>query len=150
RKTQETYPDNSVLQTAYCGPSTLVTDPVGKWRRSRVDGLGRLVEVDEPNAVGATVAVTGCPGTGEPIWITSYTFDTLGNMTQVLQNNSRQRNLTYDSLSRLLTAANPESGTITYTYDADGNVLTKKDARNITTTYTLDALHRTLGASYSN
>jgi len=53
RKTQETYPDNSVLTTAYCGPNTLVTDPTGRWRRSRVNGLGQLVEVDEPNAVGA-------------------------------------------------------------------------------------------------
>jgi RHS repeat-associated protein len=150
RKTKEAYPDGAILQKAYCGPSTLATDPDGKWRRSRTDGLGRLVEVDEPNAIGASVAATGCPGTGEPIWVTGYTFDTLGSMTQVLQNSSRQRNFTFDSLSHLLTAANPESGTVTYTYDADGNVLTKNDARNITATYSLDALHRTLGATYSN
>src|SRR5207244_3217374 len=80
RKTSETYPDGSVLTTAYCGPSTLVTDPTNRWRRSSVDGLGRLVEVDEPNAVGVTVASTGCPGTGEPIWVTSYGYDTLGSL----------------------------------------------------------------------
>ena len=150
RKTSETYPDSSVLTTAYCGPSTLVTDPAGKWRRSRTDGLGRLVEVDEPNAVGATVAATGCPGTGEPIWLTSYSFDAVGNMTNVVQNGSHQRIFTYDSLSRLLTSNNPESGTITYTYDADGNVATKKDARAITTTYGYDALNRPTSRTYSN
>jgi YD repeat-containing protein len=101
RKTSESYPDGSVLTTAYCGSSTLVTDPAGKWRRSRTDGLGRLVEVDEPNAVGATVAASGCPGTGEPIWVTSYSFDALGNMTNVVQNGSHQRGFGYDSLSRL-------------------------------------------------
>ncbi len=64
RKIAEKYPDNSVVTTAYCGPNTLVTDPTGKWRRSRVNGLGQLVEVDEPNAVGVTVASTGCPARG--------------------------------------------------------------------------------------
>jgi YD repeat-containing protein len=60
RKISETYPDNSILTTAYCGSSALVTDPTARWRRSRADGLGRLVEVDEPNAIGASVAATGC------------------------------------------------------------------------------------------
>jgi RHS repeat-associated protein len=132
RKTSVTYPDNSVLRTAYCGPSTLVTDPTGKWRRSRVDALGRQVEVDEPNSTTATVASNGCPGTGEPIWVTSYSYNALGNLTGVVQNGSHNRTFTYDSLSKLLTAANPENGTITYTYNPDGSLLTKKDARGLT------------------
>jgi RHS repeat-associated protein len=150
RKITETYPDNSILKTAYCGMNTLVTDPTGKWRRSRTDALGRLVEVDEPNAIGATVAATGCPGNSEPIWITAYTNNLLSNLTNVLQNGSHPRTFTYDSLSRLLTSQNPETGTITYTYNADNTVATKKDARPITTTYSYDPLRRTTGATYSN
>jgi RHS repeat-associated protein len=155
RKITETYPDNSVLTTAYCGPSTLVTDPTGKWRRSRVDGLGRLVEVDEPNAPGASVASTGCPGTGEPIWVTSYTYDGLSNLTQVVQNGSHTRTFTYDSLSHLLTSTNPEVGQITYAYNNDGVLISKTDARNITTNYSppdgpIDALHRVTKITYSN
>jgi RHS repeat-associated protein len=150
RKTSVTYADSAVLTTAYCGGSTLVTDPTGKWRRSGVDGLGRLIEVDEPNSTTSTVAATGCPGTGEQIWITSYSYENLGNLTNILQNGSHQRPFTYDSLSRLLTSQNPETGKITYTYYADGTVNTKKDARSITTTYTYDALHRALTSTYSN
>ena len=169
RKTSETYPDpnNSVLTTAYCGPSTLVTDPTKRWRRSRVDGLGHLVEVDEPNAVGASVASNGCPGTGEPIWITSYTVDPIGNLTKVVQNGTHQRTFTYDSLSRLLCANNPETsststpcppfgsttfpvGTLQYSYDANGNLSAKKDARSITTTYGYDAVNRELSRTYSD
>lgn len=165
RKTKQTYPDGSVLTTAYCGASTLVTDPTKRWRRSRTDGLGRLVEVDEPNAIGASVASTGCPGTGEPIWVTSYTLDALGNLTNVAQNGSHQRTFTYDSLSRLLCANNPENSsaacpafgvntfpaaTVTYTYDANGNVTAKKDARTINTAYSYDALNRELTRTYSN
>ena len=150
RKLTQTYPDNSVLTTAYCGPNTLVTDPSKRWRRSRSDAFGRLVEVDEPNAVGATDNSNACPGTGEPIWITSYTLNALNDLTNVVQNGSHQRSFTYDSLSRLLTSTNPEVGTLTYTYDANGNVLTKKDARAITTTYGYDALNRELTRTYSD
>lgn len=150
RKTLQTFPDGSAITTAYCGPWTLVTDPTGKWRRSRVDGLGRMVEVDEPNSPTASVNSNGCPGTGEPIWVTSHTVDALGNLTQVVQNGSHTRTFTYDSLSRLLTSANPEVGTITYTYNSDNLVLTKNDARNITATYSYEALHRATGVTYSN
>ena len=160
RKITETEPDASVVTTAYCGPNTLVTDPTGKWRRSRVDGLGRLVEVDEPNSVGATVNPNGCPGTGEPVWVTSYTLDTLGNLKQVVQNGSHQRNFTYDFLSRLLTAANPETGTITYNFDSDTNcaspnsypslLVSKVDARGIRTCAQYDALNRPTQKTYSD
>ena len=150
RKTSETEPDGSVITTAYCGPNTLVTDPTARWRRSRVDGLGRLVEVDEPNTIGATVNSNGCLGTGEPIWVTSYTLDGLNNLTQVVQNGSHQRNFSYDSLSRLLTSNNPEVGTITYSYDVNGNVAAKTDARNITTTDAYDALNRLTSKTYSD
>ena len=158
-KLTESYPDSSVLTTAYCAGSTLVTDPSGKWR-SRVDGLGRLVEVDEPNAPGATVNSNGCPGTGEPIWVTSYTLDTLGNLKTVVQNGSHQRNFTYDWASRLLTANNPETGTITYNYDSDTNcvspnsftglLVSKTDARGIRTCAQYDALNRGTVLNYSN
>ena len=150
RKISETYPDNSVLTTAYCGPSTLVTDPTNHWRRSRTDGLGFLVEVDEPNAIGATVASTGCPGTGEPIWVTTYGNNTLGDLTSVLQNGSRSRSFTYDYLSRLSSSSNPEVGQITYTFDSNSNLQTKVDARSITTTYGYDVLNRQTSRTFSN
>ena len=150
RKKNETKPDGSIITTAYCGPNTLVTDPTNRWRRSRADGLGHLVEVDEPNAVGATVAATGCPGTAEPIWTTSYSYNALNNLLQVTQNGSHQRTFTYDSLARMLTSSNPEVGTLTYTYDANGNVSTKQDARAITATYGYDVVNRLLAVSHSN
>src|SRR5258708_4136039 len=136
--------------TADGGPSPVVTDPTNRWRRSRMDGLGFLVEVDEPNFLTASVASTGCPGIGEPIWVTAYGYDGLGDLTTVMQSGTHSRNFTYDWLSRLLTSSNPEVGNITYTYDADSNVSTKRDARSITTTNGYDVLGRPLSRSYSN
>jgi RHS repeat-associated protein len=154
RKTSVAYPDGSVLTTAYCGSSTLVTDPTKRWRRSRVDGLQRMVEVDEPNAIGASAAATGCPRPGDPIWVTSYTYDALGDLTQAVQDGTQTRAFSYDSLSNLLTSHNPETNPGTnntiYAYDADGNVATRTDARLITTTYGYDKIHRELSRVYTN
>jgi RHS repeat-associated protein len=164
RKTQENLPDGSIIKTAYCGPWTLVTDPTGRWRRSRVDAIGRLVEVDEPNSSTATVNSNACPGTNDPVWVTVYTYDGLGRLGQVIQNGSHGRNFSYDSVSRLLTSNNPETGTIIYTYNPDGTLFTKKDARGITTCHGdwssssstcngstgYDGLHRELKITYSN
>jgi RHS repeat-associated protein len=161
RVKQVTQPDGSLslLKTAYCGNSTLVTDEAGHWRRSEVDGLGRLIEVDEPNSSTAAVNSNGCPGANDPIWVTTYGYNQLGDLLSVVQVGSRQRNFTYDSLSRLLTAYNPESGTLAYAYDADGNVHTKTapspnqsatGTKTATTTYTYDALNRLTGKSYSD
>jgi RHS repeat-associated protein len=152
RLTQVTKPDGSFVKTAYCGSTTLVTDEAGHWRRSTTDALGRLIEVDEPNSPTATVNSNGCPGTGEPIWVTTYSYDTLDNLVSVTQGGSHGRSFVYDSMKRLTSSTNPETGTtpVTYGYDADGNVITKTDARSITITYTYELLHRLTGRTYSN
>jgi RHS repeat-associated protein len=143
-------PLSNNISTQYCGNSTLTTDQAGHWRRTKTDGLGRLTEVDEPNSLTATVNV--CPGTGEPIWPTTYGYDALNNLTGVAQGGSRNRSSNFDSLQRLTSSLSPETGStpFTYTYDASGNVYTKTDPRGIAITYSYDALNRLLGKSYSN
>ncbi len=167
RVTQVTQADGSLLKTAYCGNTTLVTDEANHWRRSTIDGLGRLIEVDEPNSPTATVNSNGCPGTSEPIWVTAYGYDTLGNLLSVVQSGSRQRTFTYDSLSRILTSANPESNTVpvsphtvvatTYTYDDDGNLTNKtspaqnqQSTATVTVTYCYDSLNRITAKGYGS
>jgi RHS repeat-associated protein len=107
------------------------------------------------------------PSLDHNFFVTQYTYDTLGNLTQVTQKGDpavnpssqwRIRNFTYNSLSRLLTASNPESGTISYTYDADGNLLQKASpvpnqtnaAVTQTVSHAYDALHRVTSTAYSD
>src|SRR6266511_3890636 len=75
RVTQVTLPDtpnNQTIQTEYNGATTtsgatvIVTDTVGRKRKSEVDGLGRLVKVTEQN-----------PANGNLEWETSYSYDVL-------------------------------------------------------------------------
>ena len=66
--------------TAYDTEYTTVTDPAGKTRRSRLDGLGRLVRVDEPTGSPGALGTVGSPNQG-----TSYGYNALDNLTRVTQ-----------------------------------------------------------------
>ena len=131
------------VTTGYDAQFTTVTDQAGKLRRSNVDGLGRLVRVDEPDASGSLGT------TASPNQATSYTYDALANLTQVSQG-VQTRTFAYSSLARLTAGTNPESGTISYTYDNNGNLTSKLDARSITTTIAYDALNRPTSKSYND
>ncbi len=135
-------PTLGTITTAYDAEYTTVTDPAGKKRRSRLDGLGRLVRVDEPNSSGELGA------TGSPNQTTSYSYNALDNLTRVTQG-TQTRTFLYDSLSRLTKATNPESGTVGYAYDNNGNLTRKRDARGVVTDYSYDRLDRLTRRDYS-
>jgi len=147
-------------------------------RISQVDGLGRVTSVCE--VTGATQSGPGgTPGAcGQDInktgFLTTYGYDALSNLLNVIQGSLGQRTFSYDSLSHLLCAANPETGgttscpnpdngaftagTTRYSYDGDGNPISRvRPAPNqtsasttITTAYTYDALNRLTQKSYSD
>jgi len=146
-------------------------------RVSQTDALGRLVSVCEgtnltqlgaggtPAACGQDIAKTG--------FLTSYSYDTLGNLRSVTQGGVGQRTFAYNSLSQLLCAANPENasatcpnpdngsytaGTMRYGYDANGNVVSRLSPKpnqtsasvTVTRSYQYDVLNRTLSISYND
>lgn len=123
--------------------AVVTIDESGRTRRTVADALGRMIRVDEPNGDGVLGSLAS------PHQATNYSYDTLGNLLQIVQG-GQTRTFTYSSLSRLLSATNPESGTFQYTYDPNGNLLTKTDARSITTTYSYDALNRVTFRNYSD
>jgi RHS repeat-associated protein len=91
--------------------------------------------------------------------VTLYTYDALGNLTQVVQG-VQTRTFTYDGLGRRTSMTTPEAGTdnfyftmsdnVTLCAGAAGAVCRKTDARGITTTYAYDAQNRLTGKAYSN
>ena len=137
-------PTNDIF-TTYSGASTTVTDQAGKKRSSTINSLGFLTRVTEdPGGLG---------------YLSSYTYDPLGNITGVAQNGGRQRTFVYDFLSRLTSETNPESGAITYGYDSGsaGDLTSlvapapnQTGSATVTTTYSYDALHRMKQKSYSD
>lgn len=164
RTTAVTHSDGSSVTTSYTGAATSVSDEGNGTRAvqrvSQVDGLGRLLslcEVSNTTLIGTTPAPGSCAqaiaATG---FLTSYTYDNLGNLRTVAQGGLNSRSFQYDSLSHLTSATNPESGTITYAYDADGMVITKtapassQSTGTLTTTIAYDSLHRLTSKSYSD
>src|SRR5437868_2475304 len=109
-----------------------------------IDGLGRLVTVNEQDASGNLTQAT------------SYSYDILDNLTQVNQGN-QLRAYRYDAMSRLTGEKIPEQGdpsqagqwTTTYTYTDFNQVASRTDARGVVTSYSYDTLHRLGQVSYN-
>jgi YD repeat-containing protein len=109
--------------------------------------------VDEPSDANNTLDSGNPDSPNQP---TSYEYDALGNLTQVIQG-SQTRTFTYSSLSRLKDATNPESGTISYAYDDNGNLTLKTDPRllpntstHVSIAYQYDALNRVISRTYND
>lgn len=154
RPTQvETLSDGAKIKTGYDGNRVIVTDQAEKQRISLTNALGQLKDIWEirPASDSWTVSVSFPGDAYEGVaygYKTSYSYDTLGNLTGVDQG-SVDRSFEYDNLSRLLSATNPESGEMDYEYDASGNLIEKTDARGIVTSYTYDDLNRVTERAYA-
>jgi RHS repeat-associated protein len=165
RLTQTTHSDSTAIITTYTGRAAQTTDEGnGSSKVSRIvqqDSLGHssVCEVYGGAALlgsGGTPADCGLDivGTG---FLTSYSYDTLGNMTTVIQG-GLPRAYAYDSLSRLTSETTPEAGTVSYSYSADSLVASRtRPAANLnnasttwTTKYGYDELHRLTNKSYSS
>lgn len=158
RKT--TTPDGASVYTLYDGARTLVTDQAGVQRVGKTDSLGRLTEVWE---VRSPDAASGTESVSFPIptelssvvpavsagYKSAYTYDALGNLSNVTQGTQPARVFNYDSLSRISSAQIPEGGTVSYTYDGNGNLKTRSDARGVLTSYTYDGLNRNIIVHYA-
>jgi RHS repeat-associated protein len=141
----------SYRQWVYTGPLTDIYDEARHHWQQTVDGLGRLIDVKEPDS------------TNSPTLETKYSYDALSNLLNVNQlgasgNTPRVRSFTYDGLSRLIIAVNPETGTVCYGqlsgssctngYDGNGNLQYRTDARGVVTHYAYDALNRITTKTY--
>ena len=162
-----TYPDASVVQTSYQGVYTTVTDQAGRQQRQKMDAMGQLVRVDEPNASGL--------GTVDaPNQATSYDYDAQGNVVHITQGSSpvQHRYFKYDAIGRLtheyqveqasaFTLYDPVTGNSSWSrklvYDETVDLVTYSglltnayDARNVQTTFRYDNLNRIYQINYSD
>jgi RHS repeat-associated protein len=148
------------------GQTTRMVNAWGREHWERTDAQGRLVEVVEPDPLGNGLVM----GTGASAasLVTKYSYDTLGNLTLVVQG-SQQRKFDYDSLNRLtrqklaeqsatLDDAGVYAGVGTggkwsdvFSYDTRSNLISATDARGVKTlfTYSNDPLNRLQSITYN-
>lgn len=104
-------------------------------------------------------ALTGGSGglTSSTAWVTTYTYDALGNLTGVSQG-AQSRSYQYDGLSRLTQEITPEGGTVSLAYvNSSGglcsgdpsNPCTKTDGRGLVATYAYDSANRLLSKTHT-
>lgn len=163
-----TLPDAVVLQNGYDGVYTTVTDAANKQRRQKIDALGRVIRVDEPDSSGNLGAFDS------PTQATNYEYDARSNLVHVSQGSSpvQNRYFKYDGLGRLtyehqveqaaaFSLSDPVTGhsdwsrkliydetigSVTYT----GLLTTVYDARNVQTQFRYDNIDRVYQVTYSD
>jgi RHS repeat-associated protein len=148
RATTVTLPDTQTVQTTYSGNAVTVIDQVSRKIQRLTDGLGRLVTVNEQDV-----------SNGQLTQATNYSYDYLGDLTQVDQG-GQLRKYKYDAIGRLLYENIPEQSatindgtgtfwTCKYTYTTFNAVYQKTDARGVVSTFAYDGLNRVSQVSYN-
>jgi RHS repeat-associated protein len=79
---------------------------------------------------------------------TTYSYDVLGNLTQVVDNDNNTTSITYDRFSRKTAMTDPDMGSWSYAYDDNGNLISQTDAKSNTITFSYDELNRLTGKTY--
>ncbi|MBM69907.1 MAG: hypothetical protein CME43_10560, partial [Haliea sp.] len=102
--------------TVYDGFETAVTDAGNRVRTTRVNALGQIVRVVDPQSL-----------------VSEFEYDAVGNRTLATHavGTVHQSSVAYDHdrLGRLIEEDDPNRGVHTYTYDALGNRLTEVTPR---------------------
>ena len=93
----------------YAGNEATVTNAENKKRKYAYNEFGQVSQVTEQDSAGNLTVIT------------TYAYNTLGKLTQIVQG-SQTRTFAYDSLGRLTSETHPEGGTTTSTYDDNSNV----------------------------
>jgi len=127
------------------------TDPLSLQSATTYDSFGNLLTLTDAlgytttytrNANGLVTQLTQpVPATGVAAPVTSYQYDSKGNLTKITYADSSYETWTYSStLNKPLTHTDQLGHTTTNTYDSHGNLLTVTDPLGNVTTYAYNSL----------
>jgi RHS repeat-associated protein len=137
-------PDNYHIGVIYRGLKKIVTNQRGKSTAYTYDVYQRLKKVEEDYNLS----------TGQSYSVTEYSYDTLGNLTQVIAAKSATEQntttMTYDSLSKKKTMNDPDMGYWTHLYDKSGNLELQTDAKGQKIRFRYDGLNRVYEKAYGD
>ena len=123
----QTNTDGSTVQTAYQDWKMVALDENQHEKITEKDAYGRVSVVTEITGTNASPTFDG-----DFYDKAVYTYDILGNLTQVDQTDNASHytsTMTYDRAGRKVRMDDTDMGTWRYWYDLAGNLTTQKDAR---------------------
>lgn len=149
-------PTSTYATASYSGIYTTVTDQAGKQRRQKIDALGHVVRVDEPD-------INGNLGPAEaPNQYTAYEYDARDHLIHIEQG-LQHRYFKYDSRGLLTyqrdveqdapyTTADSVAGNNQWSrkivYNSQGLIQDAYDARQVKTHFVYDGLNRIAQINY--
>jgi len=98
--------------------ATVITDPEGKVKKSARDGYARAASVTEVTSGGNLQ--------------TTFSYDLLGNPTNITDSAGNVTRATFDSFGRKTTMDDPDMGHWSYQYDSASRLVSQTDARTNT------------------
>jgi RHS repeat-associated protein len=128
RLVKQTNPDATYSTVSYSDWKKSTTDENGHIRAEYSDAYGQIIKIEEYNQ-------------GQ-IYTTTYTYDTLGNLVKVTDNQNNISQIWYDSLGRKIKMNDPDMGVWAYEYDAVGNLIKQTDAKAQVLLFDYDVLNR--------
>ena len=134
RPIKVTQVDGTSRSTEYYRDYTRVVDATNHKKDSYHNAIGQLTQVVEYN--------------GFTPYYTDYSYDRIGNLTQVTDHLGNQTLLTWDSLGRRLSLDTPSAGLTTFEYDNVGNITAQTDVLGQTIDYSYDAINRLTAKIY--
>jgi RHS repeat-associated protein len=125
---------------------TAVTSPSGDTTMMTRDANGNMLTETAPTSLGSAQKTFTYDANNNPLTVTdpkgnvtSYAYDSAGNLTSVSLNGAQLAGYTYSGAGLPLTASDGNNHTTTYAYDTDGNMTSVTDPLGHQTTYTYDA-----------
>jgi RHS repeat-associated protein len=128
--------------------NTSVTSPDGKTTTMAYDARGNLTSATAPSSLGAQKTFTYDASndltsvTDGRNKVTSYSYDSSGNNTQVVEDGATIAQRTFNGAGQVLTSTDGRGKTTTYTYDSNGNLASVTDPLGNKTTYGYDSAGR--------
>jgi RHS repeat-associated protein len=132
-------PDQTTVTADSNGLTTTTIDENG--HKKVADAFGRTASVEEYTGTAPNFSLYAT---------THYTYDLLGNLTQVQDAAGNLTTMTYDMLGRKTAMSDPDAGDWQYVYDVAGNLMEEVDPTSAHSGRAYDALNRVTSRWYGS
>lgn len=141
RATKTINPDGTYSTRSYDGWTITAIDENGHQKKYSYNAFGNLIKAEE--FTGADGRSIFYPKVNFLLYATTnYSYDLLGNLVKITDNDSNVIQMTYNQLGQKSNITDPDMGYWQYSYDLAGNLDHQIDAKNKNIDFNYDVMSR--------